>query len=129
MGRGWTGAVVVALIATLTSVASAPASSAAAPVARAWGENNASELGIATPLGSGTVRTRQVAVRNAANTADFGSASEMDGGNDHAVWLKADETVHLVGDDSLGQLGNGVGEADANTPQALSLTDVLQVDA
>jgi hypothetical protein len=109
-----------ALVAALAlSIAAVPAGAAGPGTPRTWGSNSFGELG------DGTAANRFAP----GPVAGLDDATELAGGREHVIALRADGSVWAWGSNQYGQQGNG-GTANRPTPGPVTgLTGAVQVAA
>ena len=86
-----------ALVAALLLLVAGPAGAAGPGTPRTWGGNSFGELG------NGTTTSRF----SAGPVTGLGDATELGGGREHVIALRADGSVWTWGSNQYGQQGNG----------------------
>jgi alpha-tubulin suppressor-like RCC1 family protein len=114
-----TRATVVGTVALLAAGLAGPALAAGPATPRTWGSNSFGELG------SGNTTNRFTA----GPVVAISDATELHGGREHVVALRAAGTVWTWGSNQHGQIGNGQSGTANNRPTPVQVTGLAGVEA
>jgi alpha-tubulin suppressor-like RCC1 family protein len=106
-----------ALVAALLLVAAVPARAAGPETPRTWGSNSFGELG------DGSTANRFAA----GPVAGLADATELGGGREHVVALRADGSLWTWGYNAFGELGDGTTTTRTTPVRVTALSGVVQV--